>query len=360
MSLLCRLSVVEQSAALLREGLRTGRWKGQLPGVVRLAQELGVATKTLRAALLIVEAEGLVKLGANGRSRHVPARVARRTRPLRIGILLFDPLADEAGVSMELYLGLQRAMEVAGFSVFFLDKSQHELGHNVRRIASHVRKARADAWVVGAGPRALLEWFAAQPFPTLALFGNRAGLPIAGAGPNKLPALLAATRQLIALGHRRITLVCRGPQRHTAPGHALSAFLAELAAHGCRGKGDFNLPAWEETPAGLRALFTTLFHTTPPTALILDETPIVIAGQQFLAERKLPVPEQVSIIATDRDPCFQWCQPPVAHIAWRVEPVIRRIVQWATALSHQRTDQRQVTFLAEFIPGGTIGPVWKG
>ena len=71
------------------------------------------------------------------------------------------------------------------------------------------------------------------------------------------------------------------------------------------------------------------------------------------------MPEQVSIIATDRDPCFQWCQPPIAHISWRVEPVIRRIVQWAIALSKHRTDQRQVTFPAEFIPGGTIGPVSK-
>ena len=360
MSLLRRLSIVEQTAALLRDGLRTGCWKGQLPGVVLLAQELGVATKTLRAALLIVEAEGLVKMGANGRSRHVPARVARRKRPLRIGILLFDPLANEPGVSMELYLGLHRAMEVAGFSVFFLDKSQHELGHNVGRIASHVQKARADAWVVGAGSRALLEWFAAQPFPTLALFGNRAGLPIAGAGPNKLPALLAATRQLIALGHQRIVLVCRGPQRHTGPRHALNAFLEELAAHGCGGKGHFNLPEWEETPEGLQALFTSLFRTTPPTALILDETPIVLAGQQFLADHRLRVPEQVSIIATDRDACFQWCQKPVAHIRWRVEPVIRRIVQWAIALSEHRTDLRQMTFPAEFIPGGTIGPVWKG
>ena len=360
MSLLRRLSVVEQSAALLREGLRTGRWKGQLPGVVLLAQELGVATKTLRAALLTVEADGLVKMGANGRGRHVPARVARRKHPLRIGILLFDSLTNESGVSMELFLGLHHALEAAGFTVFFSEKSQCDLRHEVRRIASHVRKARADAWVVSAGPHALLEWFAAQPFPALALFGHRAGLPIAGVGPDKMPAVLTATRQLIALGHRRIVLVGRRPQREPVPAPVPSAFLAELAAHGYGGKGDFNLPEWEETPEGLRVLFTSLFHTTPPTALILDETPIVLAGQQFLADRRLRVPEQVSIIATDRDPCFQWCQPSIAHVSWRVEPVIRRIIQWATALSQQRTDLRQVTIPAEFIPGGTIGPVWKG
>ncbi len=359
MSTFRRLSLIEQTAAHIREGLRGGRWRGQLPGVVRLAADLGVSINTLRTALRTVEAEGLVELGANGRSRHVPDKATRRTRPLRIGILLFEPLANEAGQGLEILLGLHHELEAAGFTVFFSKETQCGLGHDVKRIARLVQRARADAWVVGSGSRAVLEWFAAQPQPAAALFGRRAGLPMAGVGPNKLPALLAATRQLIALGHRRIVCVCRRALRLPEPSPLARALLDELAAHGCVGAGDFNLPDWEETPAGLHALFTSLFRTTPPTALFLDETPIVFAAQQFLAERKLRVPEQVSLVAEDRDACFQWCQPPIAHIAWRSAPVIRRIVQWATAVSQHRTDVRQVTFPAEFIPGGTIGPVWK-
>ena len=307
----------------------------------------------------MVEAEGLVELGANGRSRQVPARAARRKRPLRIGILLFEPLANESGQNLEVFLGLQHELEGAGFTPFFPRETQSGLGHDVKRIARYVMRARADAWVVGSGSRALLEWFAAQPLPTLALFGRQAGLPMAGVGLDKLPPLLEATRWLIALGHRRIVYVCRRVQRLPEPNPILCALLAELAAHGCLAAGDFNLPDWEETPAGLHALFTALFRVTPPTALFLDETPIVLAAQQFLAERKLRIPEQVSLVAEDQDACFQWCQPPVAHIAWRSEPVARRIVQWANAVSQHRSDVQQVTFPAEFIPGGTIGPVWK-
>jgi DNA-binding LacI/PurR family transcriptional regulator len=360
MSTLRRLSLVEQTAAHLREGLRAGRWRGQLPGVVRLAADLGVSINPLRAALRTVEAEGLVKLGANGRSRHVPARAALRKRPLRIGILLFDSLAKEAGQSLELFLGLQHALEAAGFTVFFSKESQCGLGHDVKRIARYVRGARADAWVVAAGSQPVLEWFAAQPQPALALFGRRADLPMAGVGPDKLPALLDATRQLIALGHRRIVYVCRRIHRVPEPSPLVRALLAELAAQGCAATERFVLPDWEETPTGLRTLFTTLFHTTPPTGLFLDETPIVLAAQQFLARRRLRVPEEVSLIAEDPDACFQWCAPTLAHIVWHNAPVIRRIVQWATALSEHRTDVRQVTFAAEFIPGGTIGPVRKG
>ena len=72
-----RLSVVEQTAVHLREGLRAGQWRGQLPGVVRLSAELGVSTHTLRAALLTIEAEGLIRMSEDRRSRHVPERVSQ-------------------------------------------------------------------------------------------------------------------------------------------------------------------------------------------------------------------------------------------------------------------------------------------
>ena len=354
-----RLSIVEQTAAHLREGLRAGRWLGQLPGVVRLAAELGVSTHTLRAALREVEAEGLVALNADGRSRQVPDRPARRKRPLRIGILLYEPLAEEGGQNLELCLELHHTLEKAGFTVFFSAETQSGLGHDVARIARHVQKEKADAWVVVAATRALLEWFAVQPQPSLALFGRRAGLSMASVGPDKLPALLEATRRLAALGHRRIVFVCRSLLRLPEPGHVVRAFLGELAAQGLPA-GDFNVPDWEETPEGLRALLASLFRSTPPTALIVDEVPLFIAAQQYLVGRNLHVPGQVSLVATDFDASMRWCRPPIAHIRWQSAPVIRRIVEWATAISRHGTDVRQVDFPAEFVPGGTIGPVWKG
>ncbi len=356
MSTFRRISVVEQTTEHLREGLRSGRWRGQLPGAVLLATELGISINTLRAALRIVEAEGLVQMGANGRSRHVSARASRRKRPLRIGILLFEPLIEDTGQSVQLFLGLQHALEMAGFTLFFSQKTQCGLDHDVNRIARYVAGARADAWVVSSGSRLVLEWFAAQPLPVLAISGRRQGLPLASVGLDKSPAMLAATRRLIALGHRRIVYLFRRVHRLPELSPVLRPLLAELAAHGCAATEGFVFPDWEETPAGLHTLFTALFHSTPPTALFLDETHIAIAAQQFLAERQLRVPEEVSLVNLDPDACFQWCRRPIAHIAWRIEPMVRRIVQWANAVSQHQPDVRQVVFSAEFILGGTIGP----
>ena len=78
------------------------------------------------------------------------------------------------------------------------------------------------------------------------MFGRRQSLPIAGTGPDKLVSSIAATRQLIALGHRRIVNICRRERRKPTPGEEESAFLAELANHGIAA-GDYNLPDWRET-----------------------------------------------------------------------------------------------------------------
>ena len=81
----------------------------------------------------------------------------------------------------------------------------------------------------------------------MALYGRSDGLPLARTGPDKEPAMCAATRQLLALGHRRIVLIVRAGRRVPTPGNLERASLEELAAHGIA-TSDYHLPDWEETP----------------------------------------------------------------------------------------------------------------
>jgi DNA-binding LacI/PurR family transcriptional regulator len=99
-----------------------------------------------------------------------------------------------------------------------------------------------------------------------------------------------------------------------------------------------------------------LFRVTPPTALIIEETPRVIGVMEFLARRRIHVPEQVSLVSTDYDASLAWCHLGVAHMRWDDEPIVRRIVRWVAAVRRHRADRKIINFPAEFIPGGSIGP----
>jgi len=345
------LTAIEQLAAHLRGEIQAGALGGTLPGVHRLAKELGVSPKSVVAAVAQLEHEGLLRgQGARRRCQIVP-RVERGAAGLRVAILLY-----ESSDRMLPYVhDLEHQLQNAGHVPVFALKSLMDLGRDLRRVVGFVENHEADAWVVFAGSREILEWFAAQAVPAFALFGRRRGLPIAGTGPDKVPAMREVVRRLTGLGHRRIVLLAREERRRPHPGALEQAFLDELAAQGIA-TSSYNLPDWEETPEGFTRCLDGLFLVTRPTALLLDEAFFLTIAQQHLARRGILAPEHVSLICSDPDPSFEWFLPRVAHIDWDPRPVVRRIVRWVGHVAHGKDDRRQSETKTEFILGGTVGP----
>jgi DNA-binding LacI/PurR family transcriptional regulator len=345
------LTTAEQIAAHLRTEVIGGERRGLMPGVLRLEAELGVNRKTVETALRQLEAEGLLLPQGAGRRRLIQMPEHLVSPVLRVAILP----SEEADRRLDYLVELQHELTAAGHCVFYLPDSMVALGMDVKRIARMVEKTEADAWLAVGGSREILEWFAAREAPVFALFGRRRGLRIASVGPNKPPAMAEATRMLISLGHRRIVLLARPRRRLPQPGTAEQAFLDALAAHGIA-PGPYHLPDWGETIEGFYGRLDSLYRLTPPTALIIDEAPLFVATQQFLAGRRLRVPEDVSLVCTDADPAFEWCRPAITHIRWDSGPVVRRILRWAENVSRGKKDLRQTLTPAELVRGGTIGP----
>lgn len=346
------LSAVEQVAERLRENLLRGEWGELMPGVDRLAPDLGVSRKTVEAALRILRKEGLlVSQGAGRRSRIELPDGERAAQGLRVAILLSEPLDRSYEFMVQIGHELTRAGHIASFA----DKCLSDLRMDPQRVARLVERTEADGWVVVCGSREVTDWFAEQRVPAIAIFGRRRGLPLARVGPNKLPAMAAATSSLIELGHRRIVLLARTGRRLPEPGAPERSFMDALTANGIT-PGTYHLPDWDLSVQGFHAGLDSLFRLTPPTALIIQEAAFYFAALQFCASRGLRVPQDVSLICTDADPNFHWCQPSVAHIRWDSRPLVRRVVRWAANVSCGREDLRQTLTPAEFVPGGTVGP----
>lgn len=349
------LSHAEQVAVHLRSEITGGRWRKVLPGVHNLSKTLGVNHNTIHAALKLLEEEGMLAGQGRGRPRQITLQqTAMRTRPLQVKILCYEFSDRRLPYGADLLAKLQ----AAGFAADFAPKSLEDLGFNVKSVAHFVEKHPADAWVVIAGTREILEWFADGPVPVLALFGRHTQLPIASSTPLKGPALVSAVRKLLDMGHRRIVMLARKERRKPYPGPLEQKFLDELKAHG-QMVGKYNLPDWDEHPAGLRAALDSLFRHTPPTALIMPEPAVFVASELYFSLLGISVPEQVSLLCLDFDPMFTWFDPQVSHIQWSLQPVLNRVVRWATHVANGKEDKRQTTFKAKFVEGGTIGPAPK-
>lgn len=346
-------TIAEQVARHLRKELLRGRWTVEMPGRHEVAAELGVSDQTAEAGLAQLEKEGMLVPQGPGRRRRIelPEGVVAAAS-LRVAILVGEP--DDR--RRDYLVGINHELAEAGHTPFFTQWCMPELGMNVGSLASRLKRTEADAWMVLSAARPLLEWFVAQELPVFAVFGRRRRLPVAGVGPNKPPAIAKATRRLIELGHRRIVFLALRAQRLPEPGATVQAFLDELAAHGHL-PAPYNLPDWEETLDSFHDRLDSLFRYSPPTALIVDEAAFFVATMQFLLSRRLRVPEDVSLICTDGDPHFAWCRPSIAHIHWDTAPVVRRALRWMDNLARGRRDVRQTLTKAEFVEGGTVGPV---
>jgi DNA-binding LacI/PurR family transcriptional regulator len=345
-------SAPEQVAAYLSEGLATGAWRGDMPGVLALSRELRVNHKTVEAALSLLERKGLLKSQGARRPRII-TKVADDgvTRSLRIGMLSYD----ETDLRNDVIVELRHVLHEAGHVPFVAKRLLIDIGMDTRKLASEVRRQPADAWLAVAGPMETLEWFATTEIPVFALFGRFRRLPVAGCAPDKTAAYTAAVRTLAARGHRRIVLLSRLQQRLPEPSLSVRTFLKALAAEGI-GTSDYNCPLWENTREDFQRCLESLFGASPPTALVVQETLLFGAVQQFIEARGIRVPQDVSLVCTDYDPSFVWRIPTVAHIHWDSGPLVRRVARWANQIAVGKDDRGQLLTKAQFVNGGTIGP----
>jgi DNA-binding LacI/PurR family transcriptional regulator len=73
----------------------------------------------------------------------------------------------------------------------------------------------------------------------------------------------------------------------------------------------------------------------------------------YLCRRGIRVPSDVSLVCTDDDPAFAFCDPAVSRLRWDSRPVIHRIQKWAANVSRHRPDFQQTLTPCVFLPGGT-------
>jgi len=339
------LSHAEQLAVHLREELLRGRWRGEMPGAAKLEAELGVNHTTISQALNLLEQEGILLSQGEKRRRRIVLPEGMMPPGMRLGIFLYEQADNRSADIVE----LRHRLLAEGFNVSIPAKTLTEMDMDVRKIARVARATEVDAWVLVSASSGILEWFGNQSTPAIAFAGRYPrGMKLASVAPGREKSMAELVRRLVSLGHRRIVFL-------TGSGTKPLYFINEMEAQGIA-VGDYNMPAMERSPDGMRRCLDSLFALTPPTALIIDEPGVFLAVQDELARRGVFSPKHVSLSCMDYDTTFDWYRPTVAHISWEMEPIIRRIIGWATNVSRGKDDRRPTLTKSVFIDGGTIGP----
>lgn len=339
----------EQLADYLREKILDRTWTETMPGEGWIASELAVGRDTVKAAVQQLERQGLLKAQGAGRRRRITLPKNAASQNLHVNILRYESY-DEGSEHM---IQLCHKLEQSGHSVSYTPSTLSKLHHDPERVAKHVKANPADAWILVAAGKPVLEWFVESKIPAFALFGRMTGTPIAGAGPTKDDAIRAVVRRLLDLGHRKIVMLAREERRKPTIGPSELIFLDSLKQAGLE-VGPYNLPDWEDTPEGFRQCLDSLFKVTPPTACVVQSRMLFNATQHYLARSPYIDLKSVSLCCSDYDFDFDWCHPSVACFHYDLKPVVRYATQWVNKLALGENDKRQIFTKTKFVDGETI------
>lgn len=348
------LSPAEQVAAHLSQQIIEGLWSEEVPGAPALCKALGVDHRVVITAFGILEKQGLLVQQGIGKRRKVVTPQAFVPPVLRFKILTYE----ESDRHEFYFIELMHRLNGMGHVASIAQKTLRGMNMNLSRVKRLVQDTEADAWIIFAASKEILEWFIQQSAPSFAFAGRWPGLPIAAASPDKLPAFIEVTRRLRDLGHRRIVMLTSEQHRKPNPARFVQAFMDELQRLGLP-VGEYNVPDWKPEATDYHRCLDSLFRHTPPTALLIDTMPLFISAQLYLAQRGILAPHHVSLISLDPNPAYEWCNPTIAHIHWDPEPVIRRITSWANNIACGKDDKIQSFTKATFVEGDTLGPVPK-
>jgi DNA-binding LacI/PurR family transcriptional regulator len=348
-------TITEQVAQLLKDGIAQGRWRGTIPGRNKLAAELGVNHKTVNAALQLLEKDGLLVSRGAGREREIILHEdSFASSPLHIKILLYD----KSDAHSEYIVQLSFQLKERGHHITFADKSLLNLRFDVKRVAQMVEKDDADAWVILAGSRPVLEWFTTRNKPAFAMFGRHANLHLANLSTDKFSATTKALQKLVDLGHRRIVMLTGEEYRKPVLGSFEKWFLVQLESMGVT-VGAYNLPDWENDRRSLHQCLDSLFRHTPPTALFINDPVYFFVTLQHLSSKGLAAPRDISLVVMEDHPAFEWFDPEVTVISTSTRRWVPRVVQWVDNVAKGKDDRHKTIIHSKFIEGGMIGPAPK-
>ncbi|WP_033329191.1 LacI family DNA-binding transcriptional regulator [Streptomyces yerevanensis] len=124
---------------------------------------------------------------------------------------------------------------------------------------------------------------------------------------------VTATEHLLALGHERIAVIA-GHRRKMCSSTRVAGYRSALTAAGVRHRPEYVRYGGFNEITAHRRMLELLDLPEPPTAVFVCSDKMALGSYRALAERKLTVPDDMSIVGFDDLPEAHWSTPPLTTV----------------------------------------------
>lgn len=348
-----RLTLHEQLVNLLREGIGSARWSGELPSEAMLCREFQVSRMTLRKALAELMGEGWITAGGRGRLHRISRRRAHRETVPAKTIRLLTPFAlfEQDSTNQVTIAALSARVASAGFRL----EIEHHPELFKKRLPSKMKHLNAlpdtAGWIILYATESIQRWFTTCGRPTVLIGRALDGMTF----PTVFPDNEAAARHAAGLLHARgydemVYLIAR----LTSLGDRLAseAFVSEARRLGARAR----IVTYEMNTREVSRMVMDLIASRPrPTGWVIGAPEVAITLLCHLLAAGIRVPAEAGLIAMWDDHLNRHTFPTLAHYRTNGEMMGRMAGDLMTELLRKGAGKvESVRITPGYVSGGSV------
>lgn len=297
-----RLSLVRQTADILKREVSKRTWEQWLPSERVLSRSLKISRPTLRNALKRLQAEGIVQAVKGVGNRIVPEkRDSARPRPThKVHLLCPNPL-DRIRLQANLWTDeLRNRLFQTGTRLLAHHGQQYLRSEPDAALEHLVAQHPGGCWILAHSTPRIQAWFKTRGIPCLVAGYTHPGIELPFVSIDMEAACRHAVGVFVDSGHRSIGFVHLASERarDLRSTVGFNAGITESNADGVVGKVATHTGNLDSVRDAVRELLSI---GTPTTAILTGTTLSYATVATFLMQQGLRIPGDVSLISREHD-----------------------------------------------------------
>lgn len=351
-----QVSLVAQTAQILREGLQAGLWRDHLPGERELCGRFQISRPTVRAALEQLRREGWLSV-AQGKRRRILTRRRRTAGGAQtkvIGLLSPVPLRSLPPFLLCCADELRTHLSLEGFELEFHVSQKCFTPCPASALAGLVVRAPAAVWVLFRSASETQRWFVEKMRPCLVVGTCAPTVELPSVDTDYRATARHAAGLMWRRGHRRAALLL--PRGAFGGDAETEAGFREVFAASTSEPGRALVLQHDGSVAGVESCVASALRPPhPATAFLVARTVHVLTVTTHLLRRGLRIPQDVAVISRDDDAFLEFVTPAVTRYVISPESFARRLLRPVIQLAQTGFAlTKPVRLMPRFVAGETI------